>query len=61
MRKMALGGGGRFAAVAKSAEAHGAKNGAAIAAIAGRKKYGQEAMTRMAVAGKKRKKKKKGM
>ena len=52
-KSMKLGGGGRFAAVAKAAG--GGKKGAAIAAVAGRKKYGSAKMTKMAVAGKKKK------
>ena len=50
--KAKLGTGKRFAAVEKSAQ--GARNPAAVAASAGRKKYGQKKMTQMAVAGKKR-------
>ncbi len=46
-----LGQGGRFAAVKKAAG--GGKKGAAIAAVEGRKKYGQKKMTAMAVKGKK--------
>ena len=49
-----LGGGGRFAMVMAAAKKGGAKNPAAVAASAGRKKYGQAKMTKMAVAGKKR-------
>lgn len=49
--KAKLGSGGRFAAVAKAAG--GGKEGAAIAAIAGRKKYGNKKMSAMAKAGKK--------
>lgn len=52
-KSMKLGGGGRFAALAK--KAGGGKKGAAIAAIAGRKKYGKAKMQKMAAAGKKRK------
>ncbi len=53
-KSMKLGGGGRFAAVEKAAAKSGAKNPAAIAAIAGIKKYGQEKMSKMAAAGRKR-------
>jgi hypothetical protein len=45
-----LGGGGRFAQVAKAAG--GGKKGAAIAAAVGRKKYGKAGMAKMATAGK---------
>ena len=51
-KSMKLGGGGRFAKVAK--EAGGGKKGAAIAAAAGMKKYGKVKMEKMAKAGKKR-------
>lgn len=54
MKKPKLGSGKRFAAVEASAKASGAKNPAAVAAAAGRAKYGQAKMTKMAVAGKKR-------
>ena len=53
-KSMKLGGGGRFAKLA--AKAGGGKKGAAIAAMAGMKKYGKKKMSKMAVAGKKRKK-----
>lgn len=49
-----LGQGSRFKAIAASAKAGGAKNPEAVAATAGRKVHGQKAMTRWAVAGKKR-------
>jgi hypothetical protein len=52
-KSMKLGGGGRFAKVAKAAG--GGKKGAAIAAAVGRKKYGAKKMSRMAAAGRKRK------
>ena len=45
-----LGQGGRFAALKK--EAGGGKKGAAIAAVAGAKKYGQKKMTALAQQGK---------
>jgi len=51
--KAPLGAGGRFAAVAASAAKSGARNPAAVAAAAGRAKYGQKKMTSLAVAGKK--------
>lgn len=51
---MKLGGGGRFAAVMKSAKAGGAKNPAAVAAAAGRAKYGAAKMAKMSAAGRKR-------
>lgn len=53
-KSMKLGGGGRFAAVAKAAG--GGKKGAAIAAIAGRKKYGAKKMSAMAAKGRARSK-----
>jgi hypothetical protein len=56
-KKPPLGGGKRFAAVAKAAG--GGKKGAAIAAAAGRAKYGNARMNKMAQAGKKRAAKKK--
>jgi hypothetical protein len=51
--KAPLGQGGRFAAVEASARASGARNPAAVAAAAGRKKYGAKKMAQMAAAGKK--------
>jgi hypothetical protein len=56
-KKPALGSGKRFAAVEKSAKASGAKNPAAVAAAAGRAKYGQAKMTELAQKGKARKEK----
>ncbi len=53
-KSMRLGGGGRFAAVERSAAASGAKNPAAVAASAGMKKYGKAKMQKMAQAGRKR-------
>ena len=53
--KAKLGSGARFAAVEASAAKSGARNPAAVAAAAGRKKYGQAVMTKLAVAGRKRK------
>lgn len=46
-----LGQGGRFAAVEESARESGARNPAAVAAAAGRKKYGQKKMTQMSLKG----------
>lgn len=53
-KSMKLGGGGRFAKVEAEARKSGASNPAAVAAAAGRKKYGQAKMTAMSVAGRKR-------
>lgn len=55
-KKPPLGSGARFAAVEKSAMMSGAANPAAVAAMAGMKKYGKDKMQQMAMAGKKRKK-----
>ncbi len=52
--KAKLGSGARFKAVERKAAASGARNPAAVAAAAGRKKYGTKKMTAMAVAGKRR-------
>ena len=46
-----LGQGGRFAAVEASARASGASNPAAVAAAAGRKKYGAKRMQQMSLKG----------
>ena len=54
MAEPKLGSGKRFAAVEASARAGGAKNPAAVAAAAGRKKFGAKRMAAMAAAGKKR-------
>ena len=51
--KAPLGSGGRFAAVAKAAAASGARNPNAVAAAAGRAKYGAAKMGKMAAAGRK--------
>jgi hypothetical protein len=51
--KAPLGQGGRFAAVEASARKSGARNPAAVAAAAGRAKYGAAKMAKMAVAGRK--------
>lgn len=50
-----LGTGKRFAAVEASARRSGAKNPAAVAAMAGRKKYGAKRMAKMAATGRRRK------
>ena len=55
-KKKPLGEGSRFKAIAKSAKLGGAREPEAVAAAVGRKKYGQKKMTRLAVAGRKRKK-----
>ena len=52
MAKAKLGSGARFAAVEKDAAKSGAKNPAAVAAAAGRKKYGEEKMTALSKKGK---------
>lgn len=52
--KPKLGSGARFKAVEASARASGARNPAAVAAAAGRAKYGAEKMAKMAAAGRKR-------
>ncbi len=57
-KKPKLGSGARFRAVEASAAKSGASNPAAIAAWAGRKKYGAKKMASMAAAGRKRKAKK---
>lgn len=54
MAKPRLGSGARFKAVEASAKASGARNPAAVAAAAGRKKYGKKKMAKMAAAGRKR-------
>jgi hypothetical protein len=54
MNKMSLGGGGRFAAIERSAAASGARNPAAVAAAAGRAKYGNEKMAQLSAKGRKR-------
>ena len=54
-KSMKPGGGGRFAALKKKIEGEGksAESAAAIAASAGRKKYGSARFAKMAAAGKK--------
>jgi len=53
--KAKLGSGARFKAVERSAKASGARNPAAVAAAAGRKKYGAAKMAKMAAAGRRKK------
>lgn len=53
-KKPPLGSGARFKAVEKSAAASGARNPAAVAAAAGRKKYGKKKFSQLAAAGRKR-------
>ena len=54
-KSMALGGGGRFAALkAKLSHEKGVTNPGALAAKIGRRKYGKKKMSAMAVAGRKR-------
>ena len=57
-RKKPLGEGSRFKAIVKAAKLGGAREPQAVAAAVGRKKYGQKKMTKMAVAGKKKKRRK---
>ncbi len=54
LAKGKLGSGSRFAAVERSAAASGASDPAAVAAVAGRKKWGAGRMASMAAAGRKR-------
>ena len=54
MAKPPLGSGARFKAVEASARRSGARDPAAVAAAAGRSKYGQKKMTALAEAGKRR-------
>jgi hypothetical protein len=56
-KSMKLGGGGRFAALEKKVESKGesAREAKAVAAIAGRKKYGAAKMAAMATAGRQKK------
>lgn len=49
-----LGTGKRFAAITASARKSGAKNPAAVAAAAGRKKFGAAKMAKMAATGRRR-------
>jgi hypothetical protein len=52
-KKPPLGQGGRFKAVEKTAAASGARDPAAVAAAAGRKKYGKKKFQALAAKGKK--------
>lgn len=52
--KAKLGSGARFKAVEASARAGGARNPAAVAAAAGRKKYGEKKMSALSAAGRHR-------
>lgn len=58
-KKPKLGTGKRFSQLTKSLEKKGAKDAGALSAWIGQKKYGTKKMTKLAVAGKKRKAKKK--
>ena len=58
-KKPKLGSGERFKAVQASARRSGARNPAAVAAAAGRKKYGAKKFAKLSAAGRKRKAKKK--
>lgn len=53
-KKPKLGSGKRFAAVEASARASGARNPAAVAAAAGRKKFGAAKMAKLAAQGRNR-------
>jgi len=53
-RKAKLGSGARFRAVARSARKSGARNPNAVAAAAGRKKYGKKKFQAMAAKGRRR-------
>jgi hypothetical protein len=53
VRQPQLGTGARFKKVEASAKKSGARNPAAVAAAAGRKKYGQKKMTQLSKKGKK--------
>lgn len=54
MARPKLGSGARFKAVEASARKSGARNPAAVAAAAGRKKYGKAKMQSLASAGRRR-------
>lgn len=54
-KKSPLGSGKRFRAIAADARRRGARNPNAVAAAAGRKKYGAKKMAQLAAAGRKRK------
>lgn len=60
-KSMRLGGGGRFEKLEKGLEKKfGKKRASAIAASAGRKKYGRKRMAKMAARGRKRSGRKRG-
>lgn len=52
-KKAPLGQGGRFAAVEAAAKKSGARNPAAVAAAAGRNKYGNAKMAKLSAKGRK--------
>lgn len=52
VKKSKPGGGPRFRALEAGAAKSGASNPAAVAAVAGRKKYGREGMARLSAMGK---------
>jgi hypothetical protein len=54
-KKGKLGSGSRFKAVEASAAKSGARNPAAVAAVAGRRKYGAKKMAALAAKGRKHK------
>jgi hypothetical protein len=54
MAKPKLGSGARFKAVERAAEASGARDPAAVAAAAGRAKYGAKKMSKLAAKGQKK-------
>jgi len=53
-KSLRKGGGGRFARLEDVFSKQGVKDPAALAAVLGRKRYGQEQMTKWSVAGRKR-------
>ena len=55
MARPRLGSGARFKAIERAARKSGADNPAAVAAAAGRKKYGAKKMAKLAAAGRRRK------
>ena len=55
MARARLGSGARFKALERSARKSGARDPAAVAAAAGRKKYGAKRMAKLAAAGRRRK------
>ena len=54
MANMKLGGGGRFASLKRKLGKKGIRNPGALAAVIGRRKFGNKKMIAMAVAGRKR-------